>query len=313
MSRAALIVHRSALAAYCLLDVACLGAASPWCGARARSTGAICRRQRGRGGCVAAARSCRSCSAATITLVVVAAGLRDLRAAATTRRSGRSRSCRCSPRSADRRSPRHCRGQHRVADGAHRARSGCDRRHALDVEPPAGVPAFAIDCAVADGGARRRVRAEADRGARRHRRVHRGRMAAIVAHERGHLDARDNLKRWLMASRRTCCAGRRCITRSLTRGTTPPKTRPTMRRRAARKARRVESGGAALKIARLAPAARRDRGDASAHSSDHEASSAACAGCLNRQRATQRSAAICAAGRARSAQPCSTAVARPAS
>jgi Zn-dependent protease with chaperone function len=70
----------------------------------------------------------------------------------------------------------------------------------LDFDPPAGVPAFAVDSfapvvalvgvfapkLIADRG----VIAACDRRE----------LANIVAHERGHLHARDNLKRWLMAS-----------------------------------------------------------------------------------------------------------------
>ena len=70
----------------------------------------------------------------------------------------------------------------------------------LDVDPPAGVPAYAIETPapmVALVGviapkliaARAVVEVCTDHE-----------LAAIVAHERGHLRARDNLKRWLMAS-----------------------------------------------------------------------------------------------------------------
>ena len=53
--------------------------------------------------------------------------------------------------------------------------------------------------ALADGRAGRRLLAEADRRARGDRRVQSQRnLPTIVAHERGHLHARDNLKRWLM-------------------------------------------------------------------------------------------------------------------
>ena len=69
----------------------------------------------------------------------------------------------------------------------------------LDFDPPAGVPAFAVDSCtpvVALVGvfapkliAARTVIEACDRNE----------LANIVAHERGHLHARDNLKRWLMA------------------------------------------------------------------------------------------------------------------
>ena len=69
----------------------------------------------------------------------------------------------------------------------------------LDVDPPAGVPAYAIDSLapiVALVGvfspkliaARTVIEACTTEE-----------LTAIVAHERGHLHARDNLKRWLMA------------------------------------------------------------------------------------------------------------------
>lgn len=70
----------------------------------------------------------------------------------------------------------------------------------LDLDPPAGVPAYAIDMQppiVALVGvfrptliAARSVIAACTAAE----------LTAIVAHERGHLRARDNLKRWLMAS-----------------------------------------------------------------------------------------------------------------
>lgn len=70
----------------------------------------------------------------------------------------------------------------------------------LNLDPPAGVPAYVIDAVapiVALVGAFRpklvaaRSVVEACTAAE---------LAAIVAHERGHLCSRDNLKRWLMAS-----------------------------------------------------------------------------------------------------------------
>ena len=70
----------------------------------------------------------------------------------------------------------------------------------LDLDPPAGVPAYAVDTQapiVALVGvfhpkliAARSVIAACTAAE----------LTAIVAHERGHLRARDNLKRWLMAS-----------------------------------------------------------------------------------------------------------------
>ena len=70
----------------------------------------------------------------------------------------------------------------------------------LDFDPPAGVPAYAVDSftpVVALVGvfapkliAARTVVEACDRRE----------LANIVAHERGHLHSRDNLKRWLMAS-----------------------------------------------------------------------------------------------------------------
>lgn len=71
---------------------------------------------------------------------------------------------------------------------------------ALDVDPPAGVPAYAIDSVapiVALVGAFRpklvAARSVIDACTD-------SELAAIVAHERGHLHSRDNLKRWLMAA-----------------------------------------------------------------------------------------------------------------
>jgi Zn-dependent protease with chaperone function len=69
---------------------------------------------------------------------------------------------------------------------------------ALAVDPPAGVPAYAIDSAapiVALVGAFR-PRLIAARNVINACTA--GELAAIVAHERGHLHSRDNLKRWLM-------------------------------------------------------------------------------------------------------------------
>lgn len=70
----------------------------------------------------------------------------------------------------------------------------------LDFDPPAGVPAYAVDSfapAIALVGvfapkliAARKVVDACDRHE----------LANIVAHERGHLHAKDNLKRWLMAA-----------------------------------------------------------------------------------------------------------------
>lgn len=69
----------------------------------------------------------------------------------------------------------------------------------LEVDPPAGVPAYAIDSLapiVALVGVFRptlvAARTVVDACTK-------GELAAIVAHERGHLHARDNVKRWLMA------------------------------------------------------------------------------------------------------------------
>lgn len=70
----------------------------------------------------------------------------------------------------------------------------------LDLDPPAGVPAYAIDSAapiVALVGvfSPRLVAARSVIAA-----CTTGELASIVAHERGHVRSRDNLKRWLMAS-----------------------------------------------------------------------------------------------------------------
>ncbi len=69
----------------------------------------------------------------------------------------------------------------------------------LDVDPPAGVPAYAIDSvtpivALVGVFKPRLVAAQSVIDACTARE-----LTAIVAHERGHLHARDNLKRWLMA------------------------------------------------------------------------------------------------------------------
>ncbi|MEO7134941.1 MAG: M48 family metalloprotease [Vicinamibacterales bacterium] len=69
----------------------------------------------------------------------------------------------------------------------------------LDVEPPAGVPAYAIDSRapiVALVGVfwPKLIAARAVIDACTHEE-----LRAIVSHERGHLHARDNMKRWLMA------------------------------------------------------------------------------------------------------------------
>ena len=71
---------------------------------------------------------------------------------------------------------------------------------ALDVDPPAGVPAFVVESAapmVALVGvlSPKLIAARAVIDA-----CSEDELTAIVAHERGHLHARDNLKRWLMAA-----------------------------------------------------------------------------------------------------------------
>jgi Zn-dependent protease with chaperone function len=78
------------------------------------------------------------------------------------------------------------------------ARAWLQNSVALVVDPPAGVPAYAIDSVapiVALVGAVRprllAARSVVDACTP-------GELAAIVAHERGHLHSRDNLKRWLM-------------------------------------------------------------------------------------------------------------------
>lgn len=70
----------------------------------------------------------------------------------------------------------------------------------LDVQPPAGVPAYAIDSpapivALVGVFAPTLVAARAVIDA-----CTSEELTAIVSHERGHLHARDNMKRWLMAS-----------------------------------------------------------------------------------------------------------------
>lgn len=69
----------------------------------------------------------------------------------------------------------------------------------LDVQPPAGVPAYAIDSlapivALVGVFAPTLIAARAVIDACSHEE-----LTAIVSHERGHLHARDNMKRWLMA------------------------------------------------------------------------------------------------------------------
>jgi Zn-dependent protease with chaperone function len=69
----------------------------------------------------------------------------------------------------------------------------------LDVQPPAGVPAYAIDArapivALVGVFSPKLIAARAVIDA-----CTREELTAIVSHERGHLHARDNLKRWLMA------------------------------------------------------------------------------------------------------------------
>jgi len=69
----------------------------------------------------------------------------------------------------------------------------------LDVQPPAGVPAYAIDSlapivALVGVFSPKLIAARAVIDA-----CTREELTAIVSHERGHLHARDNLKRWLMA------------------------------------------------------------------------------------------------------------------
>lgn len=69
----------------------------------------------------------------------------------------------------------------------------------LDVQPPAGVPAYAIDSlapivALVGVFSPKLIAARAVIDA-----CTREELSAIVAHERGHLQARDNMKRWLMA------------------------------------------------------------------------------------------------------------------
>ena len=70
---------------------------------------------------------------------------------------------------------------------------------ALDFDPPAGVPAYAVDSftpviALVGVFAPKLIAARTVIDACNHHE-----LANIVAHERGHLNARDNLKRWLMA------------------------------------------------------------------------------------------------------------------
>jgi len=72
------------------------------------------------------------------------------------------------------------------------------RATALPIEPPAGVPAFAIDSpdpivALVGVFSPKLVAARLVIDA-----CSPAELASIVAHERGHLQARDNLKRWLM-------------------------------------------------------------------------------------------------------------------
>lgn len=69
----------------------------------------------------------------------------------------------------------------------------------LDFDPPAGVPAYAVDSftpviALVGVFAPKLIAARTVIDACNH-----DELANIVAHERGHLRARDNLKRWLMA------------------------------------------------------------------------------------------------------------------
>lgn len=69
----------------------------------------------------------------------------------------------------------------------------------LDVQPPAGVPAYAIDSlapivALVGVFSPKLIAARAVIDA-----CTREELTAIVSHERGHLQARDNMKRWLMA------------------------------------------------------------------------------------------------------------------
>ena len=69
----------------------------------------------------------------------------------------------------------------------------------LDVQPPAGVPAYAIDSlapivALVGVFSPKLIAARAVIDACTHEE-----LTAIVSHERGHLHARDNMKRWLMA------------------------------------------------------------------------------------------------------------------
>jgi Zn-dependent protease with chaperone function len=70
----------------------------------------------------------------------------------------------------------------------------------LDFDPPAGVPAYAVDSfaptiALVGVFAPKLIAARTVIDA-----CDRHELANIVAHERGHLQSRDNLKRWLMAS-----------------------------------------------------------------------------------------------------------------
>ncbi|MDP2318011.1 MAG: M56 family metallopeptidase [Acidobacteriota bacterium] len=69
----------------------------------------------------------------------------------------------------------------------------------LDFDPPAGVPAYAVDSftpivALVGVFAPKLIAARTIINA-----CNQDELARIVAHERGHLRARDNLKRWLMA------------------------------------------------------------------------------------------------------------------
>jgi Zn-dependent protease with chaperone function len=79
------------------------------------------------------------------------------------------------------------------------ARHWLRRSKPLDVDPPAGVPAFAIESpapivALVGVFRPRLIAARSVLDA-----CTTSELTAIVAHERGHLHARDNLKRWLMA------------------------------------------------------------------------------------------------------------------
>ena len=122
-------------------------------------------------------------------------------------------------------------------------------------------------------------------------------LAAIVAHERGHLHARDNLKRWLLppcAPDAPALAPARAAIHRCRVAAPRRSTRRTMRRRAARTRRGSIWRRCSLKIAAGAAAAGDSAPARSARSRTRKAWTAGCAACSTPGRERPRGVAAAA-------------------